>query len=142
MDDPEPFNYTPNDVKSMTSYMEGIRRLGAVESGAAPFFGEPWPSGVCDYGVQVPTPIGELCLHCDEPIEEGQQGTFMFDLHGGRRPTHRECSLRSVLGGIAHMRRTCSCFGGTDDPDGGMPYRRSALLVWAYVLEHGTGYPR
>lgn len=117
------------------------------------YFGAPWPSGVCDDGEQVPTPVGEECLLCDQPIEDGHQGTFMIAAVASAAhpqgaetyaPVHRECSLRSVLGGIAHLRRTCSCYaapGFADDPDAGLSYRESALLVWAYVQEHGTGYP-
>lgn len=108
-----------------------------------PFFGEPWPSGVCDTGVQVPTPVGELCVNCDEPIEEGQQGTFIGVMRDAQRvsfqPSHKECSLRAVLGGIAHIRKTpdCPCQGG-NDPDGGYSRRDSALLVWEWIREHGV----
>jgi hypothetical protein len=98
------------------------------------FFGEPWPSGICDDGKQVPTPIGEACVLCAEPIVAGDRGSFMVSLgfarpHGG--PVHRECSLRSVLGGIAHLNGSpnCTCRGGTD-PDDGLSYRASALRVW------------
>ena len=42
-----------------------------------PYFGEPWPSGVCDNGIQVPTPVGELCILCGTPIQDGDQGSFM-----------------------------------------------------------------
>jgi hypothetical protein len=43
-----------------------------------PYFGIPWPSGICDSEEQAPTPVGKLCLECDEPIEEDHQGTFYF----------------------------------------------------------------
>jgi hypothetical protein len=31
---------------------------------------------LCDTEKQAPTPVGKLCLECDEPIEEDQQGIF------------------------------------------------------------------
>jgi hypothetical protein len=109
------------------------------------FFGEPWPSGICDEGgVQVETPVGEKCLHCSEPIELGQQGSFIFDgsriLRGGgmvQQPVHRECSLRAVIGGIGHLEDHHYWCQHQHDPDGGRTYRQSALEVWAWVMHHG-----
>lgn len=104
------------------------------------FFGEPWPSGICDIGVQVPTPVGEFCALCATPIEEDHRGTFIGVVAVGEQPVHCECSLRSVIGGIGHLNgsSSCPCRGG-DDPDDGHSYRESALLVWQWVQRHGFG---
>lgn len=108
------------------------------------YFGEPWPSGVCDDGEQVPTPAGTLCLLCEEPIEEQHQGSFMFDgadmLKGVApimKPVHRECSLRAVIGGIGHLEDHHRWCQHEHDPDGGRTYRQSALEVWQWVMNGG-----
>lgn len=110
------------------------------------FFGAPWPSGVCDDGEQVETPVGQICMWCDEAIIDGDQGTFIAVWTEARpgafayRPQHRECSLRSVLGSIGHLTKTCSCYKTGDevfeDPPG-LSRREAALEVWEYVTVHG-----
>jgi hypothetical protein len=111
------------------------------------FFGEPWPSGVCeDDGVQVETPIGQECELCEEQIAEGDQGSFMGGWRWGtgepaervgvKSPVHRECSLRAVLGGIGHLTDHVGWCTELHDPDGGMSYRQSAIAVWAWVQEN------
>lgn len=108
----------------------------------SPYFGEPWPSGICDYGIQVPTPVGVPCHLCDLLIEEDDRGSFIYALSTtappARLPVHRECSLRSVVGGIGHLMNHplwCTC---RHDPDAEMSYRESALAVWEYVRVHGV----
>ncbi len=101
------------------------------------FFGEPWPSGVCDTGIQVPTPVGEECILCETSIQEGQQGSFMGS-EKGLVPAHKECSMRSVLGGIGHQLDHEHWCLEKGDPDMGLSYRESALQVWDYYLD----YPR
>lgn len=105
-----------------------------------PWFGDPWPDArnpapVCEQpAMRVPTPVGARCPLCDEEIVEGDRGElmlYMFDSDGiGVRPVHVECQLRAVLGGPAHLRGTCTCCGGTDDPDLGLSRREAALVVW------------
>lgn len=94
------------------------------------YFGEPWPSGVCDDGTRVPAPVGEDCVLCETPIEVDHQGSFMHELGGGLRGVHRECNLRSVVGGIGHLRDHARWCVREHDPDGGLSYRESALAVW------------
>ena len=98
-----------------------------------PYFGEPWPSGVCDNGIQVPTPVGELCILCGTPIQDGDQGSFMGS-EKGLVPSHKECSLRSVTGGIGHYRDHLYWCRQVGDPDMGLSYRESALQVWKMVI--------
>jgi hypothetical protein len=53
------------------------------------------------------------------------------------QPMHRECVLRSTMGGIGHLiahHYWCSQVG---DPDAGLTYRQSALLVDAFVAVVG-----
>lgn len=110
----------------------------------ANFFGDPWPSGICDDGTQVETPVGEHCELCDEPIQAFDQGSFIGAVHGEEgawvgvlAPVHRECSLRSVLGGIGHLTNHIKWCSEMHDPDAGLGYRESALQVWSFVSDHG-----
>ncbi|MBA0085442.1 MAG: hypothetical protein HRJ53_10635, partial [Acidobacteria bacterium Pan2503] len=98
------------------------------------FFGEPWPSGICDEGTQVDTPVGEHCELCGEPVQAFEQGTFLTVMEGDSgtltarlAPVHRECSLRNVLGGIGHLQNHAVWCGLKHDPDAGYSYRESAL---------------
>lgn len=109
----------------MSDVPDQVARLGG-------FFGEPWPSGVCDTGHQVPVPAGEPCVLCTELIGAGDQGSFMFTPEGVLGPVHRECSLRSVLGGWGHHADHALWCLERHDPDGGLTYRKSALAVWAH----------
>lgn len=104
------------------------------------YFGEPWPSGVCDEGTQVAMPLGENCELCGEHIIPGDQGSFIGKVDGGLGPVHKECSLRSVLGGIGHLDHHNYWCVKNHDPDGGFSYRESALQVWKWVADHG--FPR
>jgi len=62
---------------------------------------------------EIPAPIGELCLGCDEAIQEGDYGELVV-LGGGTqaaptaelRPLHRECGL---LRGVGHEVGLCNC---------------------------------
>ena len=100
------------------------------------FFGEPWPSGVCDEGIQVPTPVGVKCVLCEVPIEEGDQGSFYAGSdEEGVKPAHKECSLRSVMGGIGHQLDHLHWCREVGDPDMGLSYRESALQVWDWMIK-------
>jgi hypothetical protein len=108
------------------------------------WFGEPWPSAeepapVCDDPTQrVSTPVGAECAFCTEQIEEGDRGTFCGNIHGGWDPVHAECQLREVLGGAGHLAAKPHAPGGCGDPDGGLSWRESALLVWEWVERMGS----
>jgi hypothetical protein len=57
--------------------------------------------------------------------------TFMMD--GTKRWMHDDCALRQVLGGIGHLvahEYWCVQHG---DPDAGLTYRQSALLVYQWT---------
>lgn len=109
--------------------------------GIGTYFGEPWPSGVCDDGRRVATPVGEPCASCGEPIEEDSQGSFLVNGHDPALPRflpqHRECSLRVVLGGIGHLEDHDFWCGVMHDPDGGRTRRQSGQEVWRWVQTNG-----
>jgi hypothetical protein len=69
------------------------------------------------------------CALCDEPIVDGATG--MSEL------AHRECLLRSVIGGIGHLEDHAHWCLDMGDPDGGRTYRQSALEVDVWIAQHG-----
>jgi hypothetical protein len=72
------------------------------------------------------------CVLCEQTIQQGEDTRPLSD-----REAHRECLLRSVLGGIGHLedhRHWCVEVG---DPDGGRTYRQSAIEVDQWVMDHG-----
>lgn len=102
------------------------------------FFGEPWPSGVCDEGIRVDTPIGRPCALCEVLIVAGDRGNFIgIPAEPYYGPVHRECSLRSVMGGIGHITNHLRWCLEEGDPDAGLGYRRSSILVWEWISDHG-----
>lgn len=98
----------------------------------ARFFGEPWDAPITDGAVRVPTPIGQTCLACGEPVAEGDQGLVMpfvyLDDDGAPARTdtaqHRECLLLDVAG---HMAGQCFCHEGL----GTARERGRATVAWA-----------
>lgn len=106
------------------------------------YFGEPWPSGICDEGERVATPVGVPCQFCGELIAPDDQGSFVWGVRlpqslaveATQEPAHRECSYREVKGGIGHWEDHAYWCGEKGDPDGGRTRRQSALEVWALPL--------
>jgi hypothetical protein len=116
------------------------------------WFGEPWWSFICydEDGrligeLRKPFPVGESCLHCDEPFSEaaGDSGQAM-PCPGGIRHVHKECQFREIAGPLAHHEHTCRCYGGETSATPGMTRRQEALEVWrrmeAGVLFSGNGH--
>ncbi len=68
------------------------------------WFGASWGAPCCDPHDHVATPVGELCMHCREPIIEGSQGLIHSVVHAveegkvvwSREPTHVDCYLRTI----------------------------------------------
>lgn len=86
----------------------------------------------------IEAPIGERCMFCLQEIEEGDNGLVQ---PGGGRVMHRECTLRSNIGGIGHLvdhRRYCR---GELGVDAGLSFRTSALLVWNWWQLTNRGNP-
>lgn len=75
------------------------------------------------------------CPLCGEPVSTAGDHLRM----GDGRPTHRECMLRSVMGGIGHLENHEHWCLVMHDPDGGRAYRQSALEVDHWVTEHRGG---
>lgn len=108
------------------------------------FFGEPWPSELCNLLEPGPTPVGEDCMFCEEAIVEGDRGSWVQAVGFGDggpypcwHPTHRECQIRELLGGLPHMQQRCSCFGGTGytEEEKQWTARQEALACWDYFVK-------
>lgn len=82
-----------------------------------------------DWEIQVPTPVGRQCLHCQETIVEGDIGTINY----GGQIMHYECGMRGVVGSVGHLMGKCSCFGGDEEDPPGMTVReaaQAACILW------------
>lgn len=81
-----------------------------------------------DAADHVPTPIGTTCSRCSEPIEGADRGFL------SPAPIHRECLLRSIIGGANHLKGNCTCsscsrYGGQPPDPPGLTMREAALLA-------------
>jgi hypothetical protein len=76
------------------------------------FFGD---ERLCPPGLAMTeTPAGQGCEWCSEKIEIGDSG-FIISPGGAY---HRACFIRTVIGSVAHIRHTCSCyFEGSSEND-------------------------
>jgi hypothetical protein len=77
-------------------------------------------------------PDEDQCLWCREPFRPRDRlanGTVMTP--AGPRHQHLECAIRSVVGGVNHLRGHCSCCGGDQPPDPeGVPTRVAAHMAY------------
>jgi len=75
-------------------------------------FGESWGAPICDPEHGVPlreTPVGEDCIRCGQPIEEGDQGVSLpyigFEGEPPEIHYHLDCFLDSTLGPFVNDHR-------------------------------------
>jgi hypothetical protein len=69
------------------------------------------------------------CVLCSQPIGDWDAWSPM----NAQQYAHHECSLREVVGGIGHLIAHEYWCLQQHDPDAGLTYRQSALLVRAMV---------
>lgn len=74
-----------------------------------------------------------ICFLCEEEITESDERAAVIGTDA-----HRECMLRSVIGGIGHLIDHAHFCKGEKGPDAGLDYRTSALLVDVYVYRKGV----
>jgi len=108
------------------------------------YFGDPWPSEVCERGTRRRTPVGELCWLCRDVVLYGQQGQWISQFSRAQDkqvevPVHRECLLRQLVGNLAHLQQRCPCYGGSGGPEG--TYREESLRVWSWLEERRFQVP-
>lgn len=80
--------------------------------------------------------MNPTCIHCDEPVLPGDS-RFTY---GNGPVAHGECSVRSMVGSVAHLKRECSCYvpGATCTDPPGMTRRqaaRAAYQLWLTQLD-------
>jgi hypothetical protein len=73
-----------------------------------------------------------ICAHCNETILSINDRADILNLD-----CHRECALRSVLGGIGHILDHAHFCQGKLGTDAGLDYRTSALMVDIWVARKG-----
>lgn len=99
------------------------------------------PNAARDDDIEViPTPVGELCFDCNEPIEDGQWGVAMpfGDTTGWREVSiHGECEFREIMGGIEHLTAPKDHPVGTCYDNSPYTRRQSAVLAFQWWREHG-----
>lgn len=78
------------------------------------------------------TIVQMTCAHCQEPILPGEDRADIVTMN-----VHRECALRSVLGGIGHLLDHSHFCGSELGPNAGLDYRTSALMVDLLVRRKG-----
>lgn len=90
----------------------------------------------------VPTPEGQPCMYCEEPIAATDNGLMMPTVMLSQNqvqefPLHRECFLRGVYGSVGHQMGKCHCRGGTVEDPEGMTKRQAAIAAVEYMESVG-----
>jgi hypothetical protein len=70
-------------------------------------------------------------MQCRETFRAGDNGAIMPNGFA----QHRECALRSALGGIGHLVDHARYCASDHGPDAGLTSRQSALLVWRVICD-------
>jgi hypothetical protein len=83
------------------------------------------------------------CGLCEEEIaDDAEYEPMPFVAADGTveaKFVHRECVVRSVLGGIGHHEDHDYWCGHMHDPDGGRSYHQSAIEVYEMLQKQGIG---
>lgn len=106
------------------------------------YFGERWGDvPTLNLGPMVVTPVGQNCFDCNEEFVAGDQGVMIGVVPDAKRPVHRECHLRALLGSIGHLLKVCHCFrtesAGPIEDFPGITRRQNAMLVMAWIDRYG-----
>jgi hypothetical protein len=69
------------------------------------WFGKDWGARVCRTTPHLPTPLGEVCHECEQPVLDGECGVILpyHPTYGlqSRSPFHLKCLLHNL--GIDHL---------------------------------------
>ncbi len=77
------------------------------------------------------------CPLCQERVDPDLDNVPISTEHGVRA-AHRECMLRTVMGGIGHLTNHAYWCSMMHDPDMGMSRRESAVMVDHWVRNNGV----
>lgn len=66
------------------------------------WFGESWGAPACDPARHKPTPVGDPCIECKQPIEADDEGMLIPFVRLGGEPAelcayHLPCFLATIL---------------------------------------------
>lgn len=108
--------------------------VGLLDEHRATYFGDRWDVPAVASAVQVPTPVGQPCGLCGEPIQAGGRGWMrgaMREGDDGRLAAvvvlhHAECELLTIAG---HLWGVCGCHGFDTS-------HASALELWRRIHDH------
>lgn len=106
---------------------------GLEETSAADPRCQPRRSGSIEPPAVGVSSIPPICAHCTEPILPGEDRADIRSMDA-----HRECSLRSTLGGIGHLLDHAHFCHGELGTDAGLDRRTSALMVDIWVMRNGV----
>lgn len=79
--------------------------------------------------------VDEQCLYCLEPVGERRRDDSFAGISDvvmtadGPRLSHRACSIRNVVGSVAHQEKRCSCYGGTSHDEEFASARDAAIAA-------------
>lgn len=98
---------------------------------------------------RVPTPIGEPCLWCAEPVQAFDSGVVVgyidtdVSMTPREVPYHYECYFRQIIGGVNHQLHLCRCRGcaGVLPPDLHGKTRREAAIAAVELAATMRGTP-
>lgn len=90
-----------------------------------------WDAPVTDGAERIEVPLDRVCMSCERAFLAGDNGAVMPSGYA----QHRECVLRSALGGIGHHVDHARYCRGELGSDAGLSPRQSALLVWRHLIE-------
>ena len=87
--------------------------------------------------------MSELSIWCDEDTSLDNVVSPEYMMDGTKRRAHDDSALRQVLGGIGHLIAHEYWCLQKNDPDAGLTYRQSALLVyqWVHIVGLETSPP-
>lgn len=104
------------------------------------YFGVKYDAPAWDDAPELPTPVGQKCLLCEEEVLDGESGVIIMAMGPvgvGPAPQHIECFLRSILGSVAHLEGRCICSGGTVEDMDDRPYRVQARETMDRLTQEG-----
>lgn len=81
------------------------------------WFGDEPFAPVCHVTPRAERPIGAPCYWCDDPIGPDETGFLIPHCGQDERPIHDFCQLRTLIGGVNHLKGLCMCCGGDRPPD-------------------------
>lgn len=94
-------------------------------------YGAPYESDT----PRVPAPLHWLCHHCKEPIAQDDDGFIVPVAYGCEIALHYACHMRGIVGGVNHLRGSCTCCGGDDPPDPPNMTKRQAAIAAVKLWE-------